>query len=595
MEKTGSGKITLNDSVTISSTAAFTSGNMYTSSGNNLIFPDNISYTGSSATSHVIGPVKKIGDDAFIFPVGGPISLNTVAMSAPVGVSSSFSAAYISQNPGIDGYNTSLKAGSFGAAGISKAAYWDVKRLNGTTNVTLTMGFGTNPYEQYPVLANLKVAHWNGAQWDDHGNGGTTGTAANGTIVNSTPITSFSPFTLAGIANTYFYTYGNPGPGPDGTPVKFGGIGGYGAYSTKQLPAGSYSLDSIYLIANASTVGFKLKDFYGVEKEDTTVTAPTAPVTYISANGNGTKNFTGWRHFVYMTNGSNNIMGAIKDNDLTLGNTTMNTYFSTANVATSPNGNIYLKRSFKITSQFAPVGTRRVRFYISKTEFTNLTAADPTSFPSGISSLTITKYTGPQEDSLFNPMVGGNATIIPNSAITIVDLGTMYSLDIDVTGFSGFYIGGNNAMINICPGSTITIPSNISGATYQWQVDNGAGFANITNVAPYSGTGTSSLAITSAPSSIYGYIYRCVVNGGTFSQSYTVKINASWNGTVSTAWENAANWSCGALPDLNTDVIVNANKPNYPRLNSNTSIRTLKANPGATVTITTGFNLTIKK
>ena len=84
-----------------------------------------------------------------------------------------------------------------------------------------------------------------------------------------------------------------------------------------------------------------------------------------------------------------------------------------------------------------------------------------------------------------------------------------------------------------------------------------------------------------------------MVNGGTFSQTYTVRFNVSWEGTVSTAWENLANWSCGALPDFNTDVIVNGAKPNYPQLNSNTDIRTLKINSGATVTIKPGFTLQV--
>ncbi|MES2772685.1 MAG: hypothetical protein V4722_00780 [Bacteroidota bacterium] len=597
MSKTGTGKITLADSVAVAGNANFSGGLIYSSAGNNLIFNNNATQTGASVASHVVGPVAKIGDDVFTFPVGSPNSLNIVGISAPVGATSKFRAEYKNQNPSVDGYNTNLKVPSLSANAISKAGYWDVQRLSGATNVTLTLGFGTNPYETYPTpLTGLKVVHWAGTQWEDHGSAAPTGTPASGTINNSVAITSFSPFTLAGVIPTYFYTYSTPGPGPDGTPVKFGLIGGFAPDSIKQLPGGTYTTDSIFLIANGSSVGFKGKDFYNVEKDDTTVTVPAAPLTYISANGNGTVNFTGWRHFVYMRNGSNQIMGAIKDSGLTLGNTIMNTYFSTGNVATSPNGNIYLKRSFKITSQFAPAGAKRVvRFYITKTEFNNLVAADPTAFPSGINSLTITKYTGPMEDSLFNPQPGGNAVIIPNSAITIVDMGTMYSLDIAVDGFSGFYIGGNNMNLNLCSGSTITLSSNISGASYQWQVDNGGGFANVTNGGIYSGATTGSLTITNPPNTIYGYKYRALVNGVTPSQVYTIKLNISWTGAVSTAWENVANWSCGALPNNNTDVIINAGKPNFPQLNSNVNIRSLRVNPGATVTIKTGFNLTVNK
>jgi hypothetical protein len=241
------------------------------------------------------------------------------------------------------------------------------------------------------------------------------------------------------------------------------------------------------------------------------------------------------------------------------------------------------------------VGTKRVRFYISKTEFNNLLAADPTSFPGGINSLTITKYTGAVEDSLFNPIPGGNASIIPNSDITIVDSGTMYSLDIDVTGFSGFYIGGNQSQLNICNGSSVSLPSNISGATYQWQADAGAGYTNIADGVVYSGTAAKTLTLNNTPSSMYGYKLRCVVNGASFSQIYTIKLSTSWDGNISNVWENTANWSCGQLPDANTDVIINAGKLNYPQLNVNTSVRTITVNTGANVTIKTGAALTVIK
>ncbi|HRG07082.1 MAG TPA: hypothetical protein PLJ08_00780, partial [Cyclobacteriaceae bacterium] len=42
----------------------------------------------------------------------------------------------------------------------------------------------------------LRVVRWNGTAWVNHGNGGTTGTAANGTIISAGVITSFSPITL---------------------------------------------------------------------------------------------------------------------------------------------------------------------------------------------------------------------------------------------------------------------------------------------------------------------------------------------------------------------------------------------------------------
>jgi hypothetical protein len=92
---------------------------------------------------------------------------------------------------------------------------------------------------------------------------------------------------------------------------------------------------------------------------------------------------------------------------------------------------------------------------------------------------------------------------------------------------------------------------------------------------------------------MYGYNLRCVVNGGTFSQVYTLKFKATWQGTVSDVWENTANWNCGILPDANTDVIISGGKVNYPAVNSNTTIRTLTLSTGVTAIVNTGFTLTI--
>jgi hypothetical protein len=48
-------------------------------------------------------------------------------------------------------------------------------------------------------------------------------------------------------------------------------------------------------------------------------------------------------------------------------------------------------------------------------------------------------------------------------------------------------------------------------ATYQWQVDTGTGFYNLSNIAPYNGVYTDTLHITDADTSMNGYIYRCMV------------------------------------------------------------------------------------
>ncbi len=64
--------------------------------------------------------------------------------------------------------------------------------------------------------------------------------------------------------------------------------------------------------------------------------------------------------------------------------------------------------------------------------------------------------------------------------------------------------------------------SNASG--YQWQVNAGAGFSNISNGGPYSGATSASLTVA-ASSAVNGYQYRCVINGSLTSNAATLTVN----------------------------------------------------------------------
>ncbi len=152
-----------------------------------------------------------------------------------------------------------------------------------------------------------------------------------------------------------------------------------------------------------------------------------------------------------------------------------------------------------------------------------------------------------------------------------------------------------NGQYVICPGDNVNFDSKMTGSSFQWQVDNGTGYSNVTNGGVYSGATTAILNLTNPPTSMYGYRFRCLVNGTNYSLEFILKFGMTWEGTVSTAWENPANWSCNVLPDMNTDVIINGGKVNYPVINSNPTVRTLRLNPGATGTVNTGFTLTVVK
>jgi hypothetical protein len=72
---------------------------------------------------------------------------------------------------------------------------------------------------------------------------------------------------------------------------------------------------------------------------------------------------------------------------------------------------------------------------------------------------------------------------------------------------------------------------------------------------------------------------------------HLTRVPNNWTGSVSSAWENPSNWSCGTLPDANTDVVINTGTV---VLSSNTTVRSWTVNPNASLTVSPGYNLTVK-
>lgn len=148
----------------------------------------------------------------------------------------------------------------------------------------------------------------------------------------------------------------------------------------------------------------------------------------------------------------------------------------------------------------------------------------------------------------------------------------------------------------VCPASVFSLLST-PGTSYQWQLDAGNGFINISNDAIYSGVTTNTLTLTNAPTSWYGYLYQCIVTNGP-SSSHTVpvilKFSLSWLGAADNTWENPLNWSCAAIPDAYTDVIINTGSTPYPEVNSNAVCRSLTTQLNSTIVVKPGFKLDIK-
>ncbi|CAN5560853.1 hypothetical protein BH11BAC3_BH11BAC3_45840 [soil metagenome] len=153
-----------------------------------------------------------------------------------------------------------------------------------------------------------------------------------------------------------------------------------------------------------------------------------------------------------------------------------------------------------------------------------------------------------------------------------------------------FTVNSMHSLVKLCPPVAGTaLSAIITGAAYQWQVDTGGGFADISDNANYQATATSLLQLINVPSAWYGYKYRCVVDG-VYSQVYQLQFVANFNANKDNAWENAENWSCGSVPDENTDALINIGNA---VVNTNSNCRSVAVKPAANLTVNTGNVLTI--
>jgi hypothetical protein len=130
---------------------------------------------------------------------------------------------------------------------------------------------------------------------------------------------------------------------------------------------------------------------------------------------------------------------------------------------------------------------------------------------------------------------------------------------------------------------TTTYPS----LHYQWSMSTDSITYNvISDNAIFSGTATNTLTLTNVPSSYYGSRFKC----SPVSNVYTLRFVNTWTGTINSDWGNPGNWSCGTVPDGNTDAIINSGTV---IVGANSSVRSLTLQPGVIFTVNTGVTFTI--
>ena len=184
-------------------TSIFVAGNLnlidsyvFSSLSDKITLLDNATSSEGSDSSFVNGPITKVGNDLFTFPLGKNGEWRRLKMSAPANILSSFSAEYfLNASPFQANLNAPLGA-------VSNIEYWTLNRNIGTDQVMLDL-YWENSVESGILDCNeLAFASYDGTNWNQ----------IPATIVSSCLSNSSGTINSQNLVSDYgIYSFGNLG------------------------------------------------------------------------------------------------------------------------------------------------------------------------------------------------------------------------------------------------------------------------------------------------------------------------------------------------------------------------------------------------
>jgi len=161
-----------------------------------LIINDNATSTSGSANSFVDGPLRKIGNDAFVFPVGDTAIWARIGIDNSAGnVTTEFTAEYFSVSP--PNFNTDLTLNN-----VSRLENWSLSRAINNDNVPVTLYWEDTARSAINSFSpDLVVARFNGTAFTSEGQGAIVA-ADPGNVTSFGLVTDFSElrFTFGSLA-----------------------------------------------------------------------------------------------------------------------------------------------------------------------------------------------------------------------------------------------------------------------------------------------------------------------------------------------------------------------------------------------------------
>jgi hypothetical protein len=180
-----------------------TNGVISTSTGNELVIFDDATTSSGSNASHVDGPLRKIGDESFVFPVGDNGKWARLGISNLINGPSptdEFTAQYLHElNPNAFWDSVDYAGDYDDLHNTSVVEYWNLERNVGASQPQVSLYWSDNAESYINDTSELVVAHYVGGNtWVNEG-GHATGGLASGLVTTTGHINSFSPFTFGSV------------------------------------------------------------------------------------------------------------------------------------------------------------------------------------------------------------------------------------------------------------------------------------------------------------------------------------------------------------------------------------------------------------
>jgi hypothetical protein len=188
--------LTLSAPLTLTGNLTLTNGLVHTSTASLLTLAKQAAATAGTATSYVDGPLRKVGRQAFVFPVGDNGQWARLGISAPATDTSAFTAEYVAQA-------FASRTAAAPLSEVSQVEHWTLTSDSPTDAVRVRLYWedairsGIDGFS-----SDLQVAAFNGAEWQTAGNGGLSGSLQAGAVESAQPASGFAAYTIGSLSPT---------------------------------------------------------------------------------------------------------------------------------------------------------------------------------------------------------------------------------------------------------------------------------------------------------------------------------------------------------------------------------------------------------